>query len=240
MAASGQSVGWQFWIDRGGTFTDVVARTPGGEVLTGKLLSESPRHYPDAAIEGIRRLLEDTGIEADRLREDGHDRGHQRPARAPWGADRAGDHEGVRRRPGHRVPDSPRPVRARYRSARDAVRVGAGGGRAAGSARRGDPPPGRGSGRGGSGRGQVTGYRLGGHPLHARLPPPPSRAAGGRHRPAAGVRPGLCQPRGQPADEVGGPRGHHGGRRLPLSHPAPLHRAGGAPSWPPYRPRLRG
>ena len=61
---SGQAGGWQFWIDRGGTFTDVVARTPGGEVLTGKLLSESPRHYPDAAIEGIRRLLEETGIEA--------------------------------------------------------------------------------------------------------------------------------------------------------------------------------
>ena len=57
-------VGWQFWIDRGGTFTDVVARTPDGEVLTGKLLSENPRHYPDAAIEGIRRLLRQTGIEA--------------------------------------------------------------------------------------------------------------------------------------------------------------------------------
>jgi len=53
----GQAGGWQFWIDRGGTFTDVVARTPGGEVLTGKLLSESPRHYPDAAIEAVRRVL---------------------------------------------------------------------------------------------------------------------------------------------------------------------------------------
>ena len=56
--------GWQFWIDRGGTFTDVVARTPAGEVLTGKLLSENPRHYPDAAIEGIRRILRDTGMDA--------------------------------------------------------------------------------------------------------------------------------------------------------------------------------
>ncbi|MDE0169067.1 MAG: hydantoinase B/oxoprolinase family protein [bacterium] len=56
--------GWQFWIDRGGTFTDVVARTPHGEVLTGKLLSENPRHYRDAAIEGIRRILRQTGSEA--------------------------------------------------------------------------------------------------------------------------------------------------------------------------------
>ena len=58
------TAGWQFWIDRGGTFTDVVARTPDGDLLTGKLLSENPRHYPDAAIEGIRRLLDRTGMEA--------------------------------------------------------------------------------------------------------------------------------------------------------------------------------
>ncbi|RME05651.1 MAG: 5-oxoprolinase, partial [Deltaproteobacteria bacterium] len=48
---------WAFWIDRGGTFTDVVARTPEGRIVTHKLLSEDPRHYPDAAIEGIRRIL---------------------------------------------------------------------------------------------------------------------------------------------------------------------------------------
>jgi 5-oxoprolinase (ATP-hydrolysing) len=48
---------WQFWIDRGGTFTDVVARTPDGSLITLKLLSDSPGHYQDAAIEGIRRLL---------------------------------------------------------------------------------------------------------------------------------------------------------------------------------------
>ena len=49
--------GWQFWIDRGGTFTDIVARRPDGRVLTHKLLSENPRHYPDAALHGIRTLL---------------------------------------------------------------------------------------------------------------------------------------------------------------------------------------
>ncbi len=49
--------GWQFWIDRGGTFTDVVARRPDGEITTAKLLSEDPAHYVDAAAEGIRRIL---------------------------------------------------------------------------------------------------------------------------------------------------------------------------------------
>ncbi len=48
---------WQFWIDRGGTFTDIVARRPDGTLATVKLLSENPEHYRDAAIEGIRRLL---------------------------------------------------------------------------------------------------------------------------------------------------------------------------------------
>src|SRR3954471_21792672 len=49
--------GWQFWIDRGGTFTDVVARKPDGTIVTHKLLSENPERYPDAAIAGIRQLL---------------------------------------------------------------------------------------------------------------------------------------------------------------------------------------
>jgi 5-oxoprolinase (ATP-hydrolysing) len=48
---------WQFWIDRGGTFTDVVGRTPDGRIVTAKLLSRDDAHYADAAIEGIRRLL---------------------------------------------------------------------------------------------------------------------------------------------------------------------------------------
>ncbi|MBL0147229.1 MAG: hydantoinase B/oxoprolinase family protein [Ideonella sp.] len=48
---------WQFWIDRGGTFTDIVARRPDGSLATAKLLSESPESYRDAAVEGIRRLL---------------------------------------------------------------------------------------------------------------------------------------------------------------------------------------
>src|SRR5690349_15552593 len=48
---------WRFWIDRGGTFTDVVARRPDGRLEALKLLSENPERYRDAAVEGIRRLL---------------------------------------------------------------------------------------------------------------------------------------------------------------------------------------
>ncbi|TVQ84346.1 MAG: 5-oxoprolinase [Micavibrio sp.] len=57
---------WQFWIDRGGTFTDIVARDPSGGFVTHKLLSENPGQYEDAAIEGIRRLTGmDRGAEID-------------------------------------------------------------------------------------------------------------------------------------------------------------------------------
>ena len=48
---------WQFWIDRGGTFTDIVGRRPDGRLETLKLLSENPEQYPDAAVAGIRQLL---------------------------------------------------------------------------------------------------------------------------------------------------------------------------------------
>ena len=48
---------WQFWIDRGGTFTDVVGKRPNGSLVTLKLLSENPEQYRDAAVAGIRQLL---------------------------------------------------------------------------------------------------------------------------------------------------------------------------------------
>ena len=53
---------WQVWIDRGGTFTDLVARKPSGELVTHKLLSENPEQYDDAALQGIRDLM---GLESD-------------------------------------------------------------------------------------------------------------------------------------------------------------------------------
>jgi len=55
-------MGWEFWIDRGGTFTDIVARRPDGRLVSHKLLSENPGRYEDAAIAGIRVLL---GLGAD-------------------------------------------------------------------------------------------------------------------------------------------------------------------------------
>jgi 5-oxoprolinase (ATP-hydrolysing) len=48
---------WQFWIDRGGTFTDVVALRPDGSLETAKLLSENPEQYEDAAAEGVRQMI---------------------------------------------------------------------------------------------------------------------------------------------------------------------------------------
>ncbi len=48
---------WQFWIDRGGTFTDIVARRPDGMLVTHKVLSENPERYRDSAVQGIRELL---------------------------------------------------------------------------------------------------------------------------------------------------------------------------------------
>ncbi len=62
MRASHNQPGWQFWIDRGGTFTDVVARAPDGTITARKLLSENPGQYRDAALQGIRDSL---GIGAD-------------------------------------------------------------------------------------------------------------------------------------------------------------------------------
>ncbi|HEX5764549.1 MAG TPA: hydantoinase B/oxoprolinase family protein, partial [Woeseiaceae bacterium] len=52
-----QPCDWQFWIDRGGTFTDIVALRPDGSLETAKLLSDNPEHYADAAAEGIRRVI---------------------------------------------------------------------------------------------------------------------------------------------------------------------------------------
>ncbi|GAA2254308.1 hydantoinase B/oxoprolinase family protein [Streptomyces indiaensis] len=60
--------GWQFWVDRGGTFTDIVARRPDGRLLTHKLLSDNPARYADAAVEGVRTLLAGSGDPVDSVR----------------------------------------------------------------------------------------------------------------------------------------------------------------------------
>ncbi|MEU1595545.1 hydantoinase B/oxoprolinase family protein [Streptomyces sp. NPDC005708] len=62
------TTGWQFWVDRGGTFTDIVARRPDGRLLTHKLLSDNPHRYADAAVAGVRDLIDgNEPIEAVRM-----------------------------------------------------------------------------------------------------------------------------------------------------------------------------
>ena len=56
-ARSATPTRWQFWIDRGGTFTDIVGKKPDGSLVTHKLLSENPEQYRDAAVAGVRHLL---------------------------------------------------------------------------------------------------------------------------------------------------------------------------------------
>ncbi|MEW2398306.1 hydantoinase B/oxoprolinase family protein [Streptomyces sp. NPDC046862] len=60
--------GWQFWVDRGGTFTDIVARRPDGRLLTHKLLSDNPARYADAAVAGVRELLDGSRDPVDTVR----------------------------------------------------------------------------------------------------------------------------------------------------------------------------
>lgn len=57
MLSNPRTGGWQFWIDRGGTFTDIVAHRPDGQIVTHKLLSENPERYRDAAVFGMRSLM---------------------------------------------------------------------------------------------------------------------------------------------------------------------------------------
>ncbi len=63
-STSSNHQGWEFWIDRGGTFTDLVGRRPEGQLLSHKLLSENPEQYEDAAIQGICDLM---GIKSDEV-----------------------------------------------------------------------------------------------------------------------------------------------------------------------------
>ena len=111
------SARWQFWIDRGGTFTDIVARRPDGTLVTHKLLSENPERYDDAALQGIRELLglgpgealDAAGIEAVKM-------GTTVATNALL--ERKGDRtlllitKGFRRCAAHRLPEPAAPVRA--------------------------------------------------------------------------------------------------------------------------------
>ena len=225
---------WQFWIDRGGTFTDVVGRAPDGVAAHAQAAVGEPRAVPRRRGRGHPAAARPGGGRADhagpgRVREDGHHGGHQRAAGAQGRPHAARHQPRLRRRAAHRLPGPAQAVRAPHRAARTALRTRARGRGAHRCAWRGlaaaerDAPAPRAA---GGVRRRHPRLR---HRLHAWLPLHRARgrgrAAGAPDRLHAGQR--LA--RGQPADEAGGARRHHGGRRLPEPDPAPLCRPGGRP-----------
>ena len=119
---------WDFWIDRGGTFTDVIGRRPDGTLVAHKLLSENPEAYRDAAVQGIRDLLGLAPRRADpgrphRRRQDGHHRRDQCAAGAQGRAHAARHHQGLPRRAADRLPGAAEDFRAPHRQAGHALRA---------------------------------------------------------------------------------------------------------------------
>ena len=172
---------WQFWIDRGGTFTDIVARRPDGTLVTHKLLSENPERYADAAVQGIRELLGVRGRRADsggrhRRGQDGNDGRDQRAARAQGRAHGTRDHARLRRRVAHRLPEPAEALRAPDRAAEPAVRARDRGGRADRRPRRGRETARPRRGRARIARGLRRRHPRGGDRADARLSVPAARA----------------------------------------------------------------
>ena len=222
---------WEFWIDRGGTFTDIVARRPDGRLVARKLLSDSPEAYKDAAVAGIRQLL---GLKP----------GQPIPA-SRIGSVRLGTTvatNALLERKGEptvlvitrgfadalRIAYQNRPrifdrrillPEVLYHRVIEAdERVDAHGAVLT--------PLDEESARRGAGRrlrGRVPGRRRG---LHARLPVPGARGADRRPRPRGRLHPGVGVAPDQPADEAGLPGRHHGGGRLPVAHPAAVRDRG--------------
>ena len=232
------SGGWRFWIDRGGTFTDIVAKRPDGEVVVHKLLSENPERYADAAVQGIRTLLGvatgpipsgliaevkmGTTVATNALLE----RKGERTLLAITRGFKDALRIGYQNRPKLFDRQIVLPSMLYEQAVEIEERVTAEGEiltpldeaqtRAAlqGRVRRRNP------------------RRR--HRLHARLSPPGAR--GSRRSPKSPMHgwlhPGLHQPmRPRALIEAGRARRHHCGRRLPLSDPAPLCRSGGAMIW---------
>jgi hypothetical protein len=119
---------WQFWIDRGGTFTDIVALGPDGTLAAHKLLSENPERYRNAALAGIRALLgvaPGAPIPAQRI--EAVKMGTtvaKRAARAQGRADGSFHHAQLPRRAQDRVPEPAAAVRPAHRAAGDALLQG--------------------------------------------------------------------------------------------------------------------
>ncbi len=115
---------WQFWIDRGGTFTDIVARSARRPADHPQAAVGEPRPLPrrggrrHPAVARRRARRADPGRPG-RLREDGHDGRHQRAAGAQGRAHAAGDQSRLRRRAAHRLPEPSAPVRPRTSRCRE-------------------------------------------------------------------------------------------------------------------------
>ena len=123
MSSSGK---WQFFIDRGGTFTDIVARAPDGRLLTRKLLSENPEatrmpRWPASPICSASRAGARSPSQADRKRQDGHHRRHQRAARAQGRSRAAHRQPRISRRARDRLPGAAQDFRPADREAVDAL-----------------------------------------------------------------------------------------------------------------------
>ena len=223
---------WDFWIDRGGTFTDVVARRPDGTLAVRKLLSEDPGRYQDAVLAGIRGLL-------------GVPDGQPIPAEQ-IGSVRLGTTVATNALLERRGEPT---VLVITRGFRDALRIGyqnrprifareiilpellysrvieatervSAHGEVIVPARRGSGRPGP----AGRLRRRAPGRGRG---LHARLPLPRARGPDRPDRPGRRVHPGVGVAHDQPADEAGLPGGHDGRGRLPVADPGPLRRPGG-------------
>ncbi len=222
---------WQFWIDRGGTFTDVVARRPDGSLVSKKLLSENPGRYRDAAIAGIRDIL-------------GLAPGAKIPASA-IAAVKMGTTVATNALLEHK---GERTLLVITKGFADALRIGyqnrpklfarhivlpqqlyervvevdervTSEGEVLRRARSGAHPR------------RSRGGLCVRHPRRrdraaARLSPSRARAHRRRDRARGGIRAGFGESRGQPADEAREPRRHDGGRCLSLADPAPLCRRG--------------
>ena len=225
------SAGWQFWVDRGGTFTDIVARRPDGTLTTHKLLSENPERYRDAAVHGIRELLRlapgapippgiieavkmGTTVATNALLERTGEptalvitRGFADALRIAY-----------QNRPKLFVRRIELPALLYARVVEVDERIGA-----HGDVVRAARP------RGGAAR--FRRLARGGHPRgrdrpDARLSLCAARARAGRPGARAGLRAGVGEPRSEPADEARAARRHHGRRRLPVADPAPVRAAG--------------
>ena len=222
---------WDFWIDRGGTFTDVIARRPDGTLAAHKLLSENPEAYRDAAVQGIRDLMGLSARRADPAARIGAvkmgttiatnallERKGERTALVTTAGFRDALRIGYQARPKIFARHIVKPDILYERVIEVAERV-----RADGTVER---VPDLAAVRGRTRRAQARRHRRRRHRVHACLPLSGARATGRRARARDRICAGVGQPRGLAADQAGRPRRHDGGGCLSVADSAGLCSAG--------------